>query len=244
MKDDSKRKNAIRLFTFIPGILFNKVNYTPNLLTRCGEEIAKLNKALTDYSNKTIEERTSLWALENVMAVEKYLDELNNAEREIMVKQVLEDFQNNVLNKWDSFTQAIIHDDLNEQNLIVKKVDDSDYDLAAILDFNDVVHSIRIFDIGIFCAYCMLNDNCSIKFIDMPKFILKGYTSNIEVSEEELAILPIIVKARLCQSLVMGNHFYKLDPTNDYILETSKTGWPVLSQLHKIKNEDLVKHWL
>lgn len=239
------RRNAIRLFTFIPGILFQKVNYTPRLLADCGKEFAKLNRILTAYSNKTLEQRSGLWALESACAIEAYLDELDCVQRKEMIKQIIDEFKIDVLDKRDRFTHAIIHDDLNEQNLIVRKTaDDSDYELAAILDFNDMLRSIRIFDIGIFCAYCMLNDKCSINYLEMPKYILQSYLSNIEVSEQELSILPIIVKTRLSQSLALGNHFYKLDPTNDYLLETSKTGWTVLEQLYKFKNDDLLKMWL
>lgn len=211
----------------------------------CGREFAKLNKILSNYSSKTIENRCGLWALENAPAVEAYLDALGDPNKRAIIRRVLTEFQSEVLDKKDQFTQAIIHDDLNEQNLIVKKsANNLDYELAAILDFNDMIKSIRIFDIAVFCAYAMLNDKVSMGFLDMPKFILPAYCSNIEVSAQELAIIPICIKARLCQSLVLGAHFFKLDPTNEYLLETSKTGWPVLTELAGISNDELIKMWI
>lgn len=221
------------------------MNYTRSLLEGCGREFAKLNKILTSYSSKTIEKRTGLWALENAPAVEEYLDAVEDPERAAIVRKVLAEFRSEVLAKRDQFTQAIIHDDLNEQNLIVKKdATDQDYELAAILDFNDMIKSIRIFDIAVFCAYAMLNDKASIAFLDMPKYILPAYCSNIDVSAAELAIIPICIKARLCQSLVLGAHFYRLDPTNEYLLETSKTGWPVLTELARLPNDELIRMWI
>lgn len=89
----------------------------------------------------------------------------------------------------------------------------------------------------------MLNDKSTIGFLEMPKFILPAYCSNIEVSALELAVIPICIKARLCQSLVLGAHFHRLDPTNEYLLETSKTGWPVLTKLASIPNAELIKMW-
>lgn len=160
-----------------------------------------------------------------------------------MVEEILDEFEVNIMKKRDSFPLAIIHDDLNDQNLVVKKVN-SDYELAAILDFNDLVKSIRIFDIAVFCAYCILNDNCSLKTLDIPKYILKSYCSNIEVSPQELAIIPLTMKARLCQSLVLGAHNYKLNPTNEYLLDTAKTGWPLLEKLHQHNDQDLIKMWM
>ena len=178
-------------------------------------------------------------------SIEQYLEELNDLGKKQVVEQVLKQFRDEVLAKRHQFTQSIIHDDLNEQNLIVKKDSTNrDYELAAILDFNDTMKSIRIFDIAIFCAYCMLNDKCSIRFLEMPRFILKSYSSNIEVNEFELNIIPIAIKARLSQSLVLGAHFFKLDPTNDYLLETSKTGWSVLFELSKYSNDELTKMWM
>lgn len=116
------------------GILFAKVNYTPSLLEGCGREFAKLNQILTNYSSKTIENRCGLWALESAPAVEGYLDALDDPNRQAIVRQVLAEFRSEVLEKKDQFTQAIIHDDINEQNLIVKKgANDLDYELAAIL---------------------------------------------------------------------------------------------------------------
>lgn len=245
IRNDSKHRNAIRLFSFIPGVLFGKVDYTPNLLRNCAKEFAKLNKILTNYSNEIIDKRSGSWALENALIIEEYLDELNDSDKKTLVQKILNEFKVNVLNKKQLFTQAIIHDDLNEQNLIVKKDSTNlDYELAAILDFNDCVKSIRIFDIAIFCAYSMLNTKCSIKFLDIPKFILESYCSNIDVNENELNIIPICIKTRLCQSLVLGAHFYRLDPKNDYLLESSKTGWPILIELSKLSNSELIKMWI
>lgn len=227
------------------GILFAKVNYTRSLLEGCGREFAKLNKILTSYSNETIENRTGLWALENAPAVEEYLDAVDDPERQVIVRKVLAEFRSEVLAKKEQFTLAIIHDDLNEQNLIVKKdAGERDYELAAILDFNDINKSIRVFDIAVFCAYAMLNDKATIGFLDMPEYILPSYCSNIDVSPQELAIIPVCIKARLCQSLVLGAHFNKLDPTNEYLLESSKTGWPVLTELARIPNAELIKMWI
>lgn len=49
--------------------------------------------------------------------------------------------------------------------------------------------------------------------------------------------------ARLCQTLVMSAYSIKLDPSNDYILSTAKTGWNVFRSLLKVPEDVLLKRW-
>jgi len=42
----------------------------------------------------------------------------------------------------------------------------------------------------------------------------------------------------------MGAHSHLLDPTNEYVLTTAKTGWNILERLHQVDQNDLLNKWL
>jgi hypothetical protein len=42
----------------------------------------------------------------------------------------------------------------------------------------------------------------------------------------------------------MGAYSHQIDPTNEYILTTAKTGWTILERLHAIDQNELLNKWL
>lgn len=68
---------------------------------------------------------------------------------------------------------------------------------------------------------------------------------NIEVSKLKLLnIFQTMVASRLCQSLVMGAYTYSLDPGNEYLLTTAKTGWGLLERVWTEKSdEEIISCW-
>lgn len=49
--------------------------------------------------------------------------------------------------------------------------------------------------------------------------------------------------ARLCQSLVLGTYTHSLDPKNDYLLLTQKSGWKILEELWNKKDQEVLDLW-
>ena len=49
--------------------------------------------------------------------------------------------------------------------------------------------------------------------------------------------------SRYAQSLTMGAYTHSQDPSNDYVLTTSKTGWIKLAQFWEMPKDELYRNW-
>lgn len=73
---------------------------------------------------------------------------------------------------------------------------------------------------------------------------MSGYKSKVELPEVERSLVRISVAARLVQSLVFGAYSHSLDPTNTYVLTTSKRGWKALHAFWNTPADILDKRWM
>ncbi|KAI1285316.1 Hydroxylysine kinase [Halotydeus destructor] len=240
----TEKEYAVRLMTFIPGKLFVDVPYTPNLLRTAGEQLAKLGAVLQNYSSTggVLETRTFIWSLLCIEQVKDFAHAVDDEDRRQLVNEVFDDFLDNVMAKLDTYPSSLIHGDFNEQNILVKENSAGDYDVCGVLDFNDVHKAPQIFDLAMFCAYCMFES----KVLDpilAPKYAVQGYERVRSLNEQEKQALPFCVAARMAQSLTLGAYSHKSDPGNEYLLTTAKTGWSLLSNLRKHTSEELIKLW-
>merc|ERR1719204_1657348 len=75
--------------------------------------------------------------------------------------------------------------------------------------------------------------------------IIAGYRKfRPEMPDVEMEILPILIAARFAQSLVMGEHYYAHDPSNEYVLVTASSGgWETLRDFWSLPREKLFQNW-
>ena len=139
-----------------------------------------------------------------------------------------------------NFFTGMIHGDFNEHNILVNKVEESnEYRISGILDFGDTCYSYYVFELAIAMAYMMLQT----KNLATGGLVLAGYSTVRTIPEHEKKVLKLCTAARLCQSLVMGQYSHTLDPTNEYLLTTQKSGWALLEAIWKQPTDELEQLW-
>lgn len=204
---DLPNNNAVRLVTFLPGKLLFEIPYTETVLFKTGKLIATLIQTmevnllvsvtfasylifciLQNYKNDVLEKRNFLWSFLNALKVKTFLFAINDARRQAMINEVLERFEKAVLNKLDSLKSGIIHGDLNDQNLIVRKGAGDEWDVYGIIDFGDCHKAPIIFDLAIACTYLMLECK-SMDPLLSPAYVIAGYQSLRRVEENEFDII-------------------------------------------------------
>lgn len=232
--------HVVRLFKFISGIVLDKAPKVNKLYFEAGREIGRLNKAMHDFEPAAYRKHTHKWMLEKCCTIREYLHIITDPIRRSMIENVLEKFETLVLSQRSNFSQGLIHGDYNENNIIVKKINDDEYEIEGVIDFGDVNYSFTVFDLAITITYMLIHSGQ----IETGKYVLSGYKSvRPDLTEAEKKILNICVQARLCQSLVNGAHAYTLEPGNEYLLSSQKTGWGILEELYAIADEDVLKIW-
>merc|ERR1712065_69503 len=229
--------HAVRVLEYVEGeLLASKVDGGSEkylaLLGKVGTTIANMNKAIEEWKVHPGVVRSYLWDLASLSSLTGFLDHIADADKRAIADRVYADFAENVVPAMDSLPDAAIHNDANDQNILVDA------------EGNDVV---GIIDLAILTAYSILP---SVALLDDPdhddsaelsrllaaaRAVISGYTSVFStLSSLELSLLPTLIRARLAQSVTMSAYSHSKDPTNEYLLVTARPGWNTLRLLETI----------
>lgn len=238
IKNLKSGKHVVRLLEFIKGQILHKISCNSEIFFQAGQFVAKIDEALKDFHHFAYDDYKSLWMMTEIPKLKNFLFAVKNSQRKVLVEEVIDQFSNRVLPVANKLESGMIHGDFNEQNIIVNKVDGK-WKIDAIIDFGDSHYSCYLFELAITMMYMILQG----KDIDIGGYVLAGYKSIRELTRQEFNLLKICVAARMCQSLVLGAYFSLQDPKNDYLLITQTHGWPILENLWKTPEADLLTKW-
>lgn len=231
--------HIVRMFKFVPGIVFDKAPKESQLYYEAGKTIAELNTALQEFDTTIYKNHRFKWMLEEAVMIRKYLYVIQDEKRKNMIEQILIKFEEAVLAHRDSYDIGLIHGDYNEHNIIVQSSPNGQFKVNGVIDFGDAHYSFIIFDLAITMTYMMIHSGS----IETGKHVLAGYQSIKNVTDNEKCILSISIQARLCQSLVLGAYSHTLDPENQYLLSSQKHGWKILEELYGMIDDAVLKIW-
>jgi hydroxylysine kinase len=123
----------------------------------------------------------------SVPNLEEFVYVVNEAQRG-MVEDIIQQFQQKVLDKINEFPQQVIHGDFNEQNILVgKNVSSGDFKVIGFIDFGDTQKSCLLFELAIALAYMLLTTG----EIETGGFFLGGYKMTRLIPENELKVLKV-----------------------------------------------------
>ncbi|XP_076245175.1 hydroxylysine kinase [Calliopsis andreniformis] len=234
--DDSTDSYAIRLLVYRPGELLHRVPITSELLRNVGNFTARLDNVLMGFTHPAYDNHKTLWMLTLVPKLRQFTYALKNAVERDLAHQVIQAFEKDVLQITSQLDQGMIHGDLNEQNIVMNS---NGNEIAAVIDFGDSHRTSLIFELAIVLCYMILQAGD----VTMGKYVIEGYQDVRKLTELEKKILKVTVCARICQSLVMGAYSYLLDPQNEYLLVTQKSGWALLKKLWPLSEEEVLEKW-
>lgn len=197
-------EHLVRLLEFLPGEIFAHVpNKTHFLFYQVGEWAGRIDCALKRFSHEAYKSYKSLWMLDQLPEIKKFLYAVEDSERQVLVQQVIDDFEQNVLNQLHKFAKGIIHGDFNEHNIIVSKANDSnEYRVAGLIDFGDTSYSPYVFELAITIAYMILQSDD----LETAGYIIAGYEMVRPISHKERKVL----KVRSIWIWVMIEYFQKV----------------------------------
>lgn len=116
--------------------------------------------------------------------------------------------------------RQVIHNDFNPSNILAAE----DGTITGIIDFGDVIDAPLICDLATAIAYREPQHG----FDALVATAVAAYGRNIPLLEEEVAILPILVRARAAMVIAITHWRAEQDPRNrDYLLRNA----PLASRL-------------
>ena len=218
-----------RLLRFIPGRTWAEARPHPlgrhrqlgGFLTRLDEVLARVP---TDGASGFFE-----WDLLNAEeVVGRNLHELPPGPRRDLIESAHADFRDRCGPMLAELPRAFIHNDANDQNLLVSETDES---IAGIIDFEDVAETIAIAELAIALAYSIQREPDPLACLAET---VAGFAAIRPLSEPEQACLPGLIWMRLATTVIMAARGARLNPDNVYMQFNAEPAWGAMEQLAEV----------
>lgn len=231
--DTQGQVRIVRLLTWIEGRLWSSVNpQTEDLRLQLGEQAGLLTATLQGFEHPQAD-RVLEWDNAQVAWVYDYLD-LFDGEQEVLMTHFHQLIKAR-LPKLLSLRKSVIHNDINDNNIVVSE-DLKSPRVLGLIDYGDAVYTPIINDLGIAGMYLPIGQVNALETI-LP--FVKGYHSSFPLQEEELALLYSAVAMRLVISLTKAKINEEKESQNKYHQISAEAGWKVLKQWYNL-NEAFV----
>ena len=220
-----------RVLRYVEGTLLSKLSaHTPELLIDLGKTLAKLDQSLQDFTHQALH-RPLLWNMCDALnTLDRFKPFLTSDAKRALVDHFEVQFRNTVLPLHEGLRKGVIHNDANDNNVLVSGDIRQQQRVSNIIDFGDMVYSWLAVEPAVAAAYAMLDKD---KPLDAAVAIIQGYHDQLALSENEIKVLFDLICMRLCMSVCICAYQRSIEPDNAYLSISEQPAWDLL---HKLKS--------
>ncbi len=187
---------ALRLLTWCPGTPIAHLPRTPMLASAVGAALARLTTALAAFDHPAAD-HVLLWDIRQFPRLAPLLPALP-ADLRPMAEAFLHRFTADIAPALSKLPKQVVHADFNPHNLLADPAQPDT--LTGILDFGDMVRSHRICDLATACSYQIDPDDP----LALLAPLLAAYHAILPLTEDEIALLPDLITARMLTTLTIS----------------------------------------
>jgi len=224
-----------RILHYVEGRLLSSVSpHTPGLLKDLGGILARIDDSLQDFNHEVLG-RPFIWNMIDALATLERLKSLLETDRQREIVEGFESlFRDSVLRSGDSLRRAVIHNDANDNNVLVAGDSPGEMTISSIIDFGDMVYSWLAVEPAVAAAYAMMGKN---KPLEAAAAIIQGYHQTLPLYNSEIRALFGLICMRLCMSVCICAHQKSIEPDNEYLKISEKPAWELLEKLANVSSE-------
>jgi 4-aminobutyrate aminotransferase-like enzyme/Ser/Thr protein kinase RdoA (MazF antagonist) len=218
-----------RLMTWLPGTMIADIEDQPeSLLIDLGRVAARLTQSLGRLDSKP--SQSHHWDLRNAhVAVEEALPFVEVSDDRELIARVMGWFEG-VRPQLDNLPTGVVHQDLNDFNVLVQPGARGAERISGVLDVGDALFTARVAEVAIAVAYAMLRK-------DDPLWsacaVVQGFHSVAPLSDEEIAVIFPLAAARLCVNATVWTRRTS-SSDNAYGRSRMQYTWPALRKIARI----------
>ena len=210
VSDSSGRRHFVWAVSRLPGKVLADVRHRSSpLLEDLGATIGRLDVALASVEHPALH-REFHWDLarapERIRAARSAWSAGTLGEA---VDVALADFERHVLPRGIALRRSVIHNDLNDRNILV-----ADDRISGIVDFGDMLYGWRVADLSIAAAYAMLDAPDPLQVLAS---LVRGAHRECALDDVELDVIYALAKLRLALSAAIAIHQQQSRPENSYL---------------------------
>lgn len=223
---------TVRLLSYLHGDQLYRM--TPSVVRNhnLGRVLAVLGQGLAGFEGRPPAGKL-LWDISHTLDLAELVRHVGH-ERQRHVAAVLDAFARQVPQVAGGLRHQIIHNDFNPHNILIDPA--APMEIAGIIDFGDMVYAPLVNDLAVALAYHLSSDDWQ----GLASAILRGYSAVSRLEAGEIALLPVLVKARLAMTLIISEWRAASRPDNrDYILRNHHAAWQGLQRLSTMSDAEL-----
>ena len=143
--DDIGGRRPVRVQTWLPGRTLAELDHhSPELLRDWGRAAAQLVAALPADPPPGVPATHHWEAVRAREAVDSQLWAVRDASRRADVEVIMARFDTHVAPVLDDLPRQVVHQDLNDFNVLASPGPDRRHRLSGVLDFTDAIHTARV----------------------------------------------------------------------------------------------------
>ena len=223
--NSGKNTYVVRLLSFLNGTFLGDINQTKKILESLGSFTAEMNKAILDYEDLYISSKVWQWDIQHIHLNKKFIKDIESFRDRKLVNYFLQQFDEVVIPMLPSLRKSIIHNDLNEWNILC-----NDKGVSGVIDFGDIAHTQLVNEVAIAMTYGAYDKDDP---ITNSSYILSSYHKKLPLNNDEISILYYLITAKLCMSVCNSAHSRKINPNNKYAFISEKNAWKTLKKFVK-----------
>jgi len=220
---------AIRLISFISGPLLSSQSPSLATLENLGRSIGALSRSMQGFTHQAANRPEFEWNLDNVFALEPLTDCIDDEHNKSRVADLFDRYETQVAPKLQNLRQAVLYHDANDNNIIVSSADQTQ--ISGVFDFGDMCFGRQINELAICMAYALLGQE---DVYNASQALVKGYTSEFALQEDELEVLFDLLRMRLVASVCMSSQQAKKYPDNKYLVVSQQPAFELLERLETV----------
>ena len=235
IKSEKGDTHLCRMVEYISGSLLSSVHpHSSALLENLGKTVGYIDSQLASYQHKAIE-RPLLWNMANAVdTINEFLPLIADTKRQDLINVFLGRFKNNVSPIANQLRSSVIHNDVNDNNVVISDTTQSgpwDQYIKGVIDYGDMVYGWTVIDPAVASAYMMLDKEFP---LEAAGAVVKGYNRVNPLTDIEIQVLFDLICIRLCMSVCICAYQITLEPENDYLRISEKPAWDCLIRLEKL----------
>jgi hydroxylysine kinase len=227
--DSHDQRRLMRLMTYQQGTPLDSSPTTYLQRIRVGELLARLRLATAGFQHSA-ETRVVAWDVKHLESLQSLMEHVTEARHRDLLSRGLARFLE-LRPRIAALRTQVLHNDFSKSNLLV---DPADLDaITGVIDFGDAVKTAIAIDVSTALLNQLPRDASGSVEEDIfahPRDVLKGYLHVADLNDEELALIPHLVMARVITRALITLWRARLQPHNKtYILRNTEQGWAQLT---------------
>jgi hydroxylysine kinase len=229
---DDGRVSILRMLTYLPGLPLSQSPRTAAQRRALGGVLARMDLALRDFTHPAADHEL-LWNVAAAHRLKDMVEYITDAPRRAMIERFMAEYEASALPRLRGLRAQVIHNDFNLGNVLVDP--DRTDEVAAIIDFGDVVRGPLVGEIATAAAYQLAD--AADPLMNAAEMI-GGYDAVLPLRDEEREILLDLLVARLVITvLITGWRAERYPDNRDYILRNNGLAWAGLEHINQFSRD-------